>query len=115
LFLDGGGMLIDTPGMREVGMIGELDALDRAFGDVAAVVATCRFDDCRHEEDPGCAVTPALADGTLPAERWDSYVKLQRELAYQATREDPEKARAVRADWKQIHKDQRALYKHRRR
>jgi ribosome biogenesis GTPase len=115
LFLGGGGMLIDTPGMREVGMVGEIEALDRAFGDVAAVIAACRFDDCRHEEDPGCAVTAALADGALPAERWESYLKLQRELAYQATRDDPEKARAVRAGWKQIHKDQRAPYKHRRR
>jgi ribosome biogenesis GTPase len=115
LFLDGGGMLIDTPGMREVGLVGEQDALDRAFGDVARVVAACRFTDCRHEADPDCAVTAALAAGTLPAERWESYVKLQRELAYQATRDDPEKAGAVRAGWKQVHRDLRALYKHRRR
>lgn len=115
LFLDGGGMLIDTPGMREVGLVGEQEALDRAFGDVAAVVAACRFGDCRHEEDPDCAVTAALADGTLPADRWESYVKLQRELAFQATREDPDNARAARAGWKQARKDLRALQKHRRR
>ena len=96
LFLDGGGMLIDTPGMREVGLVGELDALDRAFGDVAAVTAACRFSDCRHAEDPDCAVTAALADGTLTAERWASYQKLQRELAFQATREDPDRARTRR-------------------
>jgi ribosome biogenesis GTPase len=115
LFLDGGGMLIDTPGMREVGLVGEQESLDRAFGDVAAVIAACRFGDCRHEEDPDCAVTAALADGTLPADRWESYVKLQRELAFQATREDPDKARAVRAGSKQVRKDLRALQKHRRR
>ena len=115
LFLDGGGMLIDTPGMREVGLVGEADALDRAFADVAAAAAACRFTDCRHEEDPDCAVAAALAAGTLPADRWESYRKLQRELAFQATREDPEQARAARAGAKQVHKDLRALYKHRRR
>jgi len=115
LFLDGGGMLIDTPGMREVGLVGEQDGLDRAFGDVAAVVAACRFGDCRHEHDPDCAVTAALADGSLPADRWESYVKLQRELAFQATREDPDTARAARAGWKHVHRDLRQASRHRRR
>jgi ribosome biogenesis GTPase len=101
--------------MREVGLVGEIDALDRAFADVAAVAVACRFTDCRHEEDPDCAVAAALADGTLSADRWESYRKLQRELAFQATREDPERARAARAGWKQVHKDLRALYRHRRR
>lgn len=111
LFLDGGGMLIDTPGMREVGLVGALDALDRAFADVAAVAAACRFTDCRHEEDPDCAVTAALADGTLPADRWESYVKLQGELALQATRDDPDRARGA----KQLPKELRAASRHRRR
>jgi ribosome biogenesis GTPase len=115
LFLDGGGMLIDTPGMREVGLVGDEDALDRAFGDVAAVLATCRFTDCRHEEDPGCAVGPALASGALPAERWESYRKLQRELAFQATRDDPQRAREQRGRTRQIQRDLRALYRQRRR
>jgi len=115
LFLGGGGMLIDTPGMREVGLVGEQDGLDRAFGDVAAVVAACRFGDCRHEQDPDCAVTAALADGSLPGDRWESYVKLQREIAFQATREDPDKARAARAGWKQVHRDLRQASRHRRR
>lgn len=115
LFLPGGGMVIDTPGMREVGLVGDGEGLERAFGDVAAVIAACRFADCRHEEDPGCAVTDALASGTLPAERWESYVKLQREIAFQATRDDPQLARNAKARRKQIHRDLRALDKHRRR
>lgn len=113
--LPGGGMIIDTPGMREVGLVGDGEGLDRAFGEVAALIAACRFSDCRHEDDPGCAVTAALASGALGAERWESYVKLQRELAFQATREDPRAARAEKARWKQVHKDLRALYKQRRR
>jgi ribosome biogenesis GTPase len=94
LFLPGGGMLIDTPGMREVGLVGGEDGLARAFADVAELAAACRFGDCRHESDPGCAVRDALADGALPSERWDSYRKLQREIGLQPTR--PEAARGPR-------------------
>jgi len=115
LVLPGGGMIIDTPGMREVGLVGDGEGLDRAFGDVASVIAACRFSDCRHEDDPGCAVGAALASGELGSERWESYVKLQREIAFQATREDPERARAAKSHWKQVHRDLREQYKHRRR
>jgi len=115
LLLDGGGMLIDTPGMREVGLVGDEAGLGRAFGDVTEVLAACRFSDCRHQTDPDCAVTAALASGALPAERWESYCKLQREIAYQATREDPQQARSAKAHAKQVHRDLRDLYKHRRR
>jgi len=113
--LPGGGMIIDTPGMREVGLVGDGEGLERAFGEVADLIAACRFSDCRHEDDPGCAVAAALASGMLGAERWESYVKLQRELSFQATRDDPRAARAEKARGKQLHKDLRALYKQRRR
>ena len=86
------------------------DALDRAFADVAAVAAACRFTDCRHEEDPDCAVTAALADGTLPADRWESYVKLQGELA---TRR---RARIRSGTWREAAPEgARAASRHRRR
>jgi ribosome biogenesis GTPase len=110
-----GGMIIDTPGMREVGLVGDGEGLDRAFGDVAEIVAACRFGDCGHAADPGCAVTTALDSGALPADRWESYLKLQRELAFQATRDDPRQARAVKAHRKQVHRDLRAHDKTRRR
>lgn len=88
VFVPGGGMIIDTPGMREVGLVGDEEGLARAFEDVAAVAARCRFTDCRHAGEPGCAVAAALASGELPAERWASYVKLKRELELQAVRDD---------------------------
>lgn len=113
--LHDGGMIIDTPGMREVGLVGDGDGLDRAFGEVSEILAACRFSDCGHGADPGCAVTAALASGALPADRWESYLKLQREIAFQATRDDPGHAREVKGHWKQVHRDLRAHYKTRRR
>ncbi len=79
LVLPGGGVVLDTPGIREL-QLWDAD-LGQAFGDVEEVAARCRFADCRHAREPGCAVRAALADGSLPADRWQSYVKLQRELA----------------------------------
>jgi ribosome biogenesis GTPase len=79
LVLPGGGVILDTPGMRELHLWD--GDLEQTFADVEQVAAGCRFSDCGHEREPGCAVRAALADGTLAAERWQSYVKLQRELA----------------------------------
>jgi ribosome biogenesis GTPase / thiamine phosphate phosphatase len=78
ILLPDGGVVLDTPGMRELHL---WDAdLEQTFGDVEAIAAECRFADCAHRSEPGCAVRAALDDGTLARERWDSYVKLQREL-----------------------------------
>jgi len=79
LVLPGGGVILDTPGMRELHLWD--GDLEQTFADVEQVAAGCRFSDCSHEREPGCAVRAALADGTLAADRWQSYVKLQRELA----------------------------------
>jgi ribosome biogenesis GTPase len=79
LVLPGGGVVLDTPGMREL-QLWDAD-LGQTFGDVEEVARRCRFGDCRHGREPGCAVRAALADGTLAADRWASYAKLQRELA----------------------------------
>jgi ribosome biogenesis GTPase / thiamine phosphate phosphatase len=79
ILLPGGGIVLDTPGLREL-QLWDAD-LEHTFGDVEALARECRFNDCAHGREPGCAVRVALADGTLPRERWDSYVKLQRELA----------------------------------
>jgi ribosome biogenesis GTPase len=78
LVLPGGGVILDTPGMREL-QLWEAD-LGQTFGDVEEIASQCKFSDCSHGSEPGCAVREALADGTLPHERWQSYVKLQREL-----------------------------------
>ena len=78
--LPGGGLIVDNPGMREVHLWVADDGFDEAFADIAELAASCRFADCSHEVEPGCAVREALADGRLSAERWHSYHELRREL-----------------------------------
>ena len=84
LLLESGVMVIDTPGMRELGMWEAEEGLGEAFADVEQYFGRCRFSDCRHESEPGCAVKAAIACGELPAARWESYRKLQRESRYSA-------------------------------
>jgi ribosome biogenesis GTPase len=80
LVLPGGGIVIDTPGMREL----QLDSanLSRAFEDVEELAERCRYSDCTHTAEPGCAVRRAVEDGELPEERLESYRKLQKEMGY---------------------------------
>jgi ribosome biogenesis GTPase len=78
IVLAGGGVILDTPGIREL-QLWDAD-LEQTFGDVEEIARRCRFSDCAHESEPGCAIREALADGSLSEERWHSYVKLQREL-----------------------------------
>lgn len=80
--LSGGGVMVDTPGLRELALWEADEGLSRTFADVEALAAACRFRDCRHESEPGCAVREAVARGELPEDRLLSYRKLQRELAY---------------------------------
>jgi ribosome biogenesis GTPase / thiamine phosphate phosphatase len=94
VLLPGGGLLLDTPGMRELQLWAGEDSLDGAFQDVAELAADCRFADCAHDREPGCGVRAALADGSLPAERWESYRKLQRELRALEVR----RSKALRAE-----------------
>lgn len=79
--LPSGGCLIDTPGMRELKLTGEEDLAEGGFADVEAVAAACRFRDCRHGAEPGCAVRAAIEAGTLDPARFAHYAKLQGELA----------------------------------
>ena len=100
--LPGGALVIDTPGMRELQLWVADDALEETFDDVTSLFAHCRFSDCTHESEPGCAVKAALADGTLPPERWDSYLKLEAELAYLERRLDKRAAAEERKRWKTL-------------
>jgi ribosome biogenesis GTPase len=88
VLLPGGALLLDTPGMRELQLWADESALDETFADVAALAEECRFTDCAHGSEPGCAVRAALADGSLPQVRWESYRKLQRELRALAVKQD---------------------------
>ncbi len=80
LLLPQGGIVIDTPGMRELGV--ESGEFSQSFADIEALAAQCRFDDCRHGAEPGCAVKQALETGALDARRWANYQKLRREARY---------------------------------
>ena len=82
VLLPNGGLVIDTPGMRELQLWGEEDDLQAVFADIEELTASCRFRDCRHESEPGCAVQEALNTGELDADRFISYSKLLRELAH---------------------------------
>jgi ribosome biogenesis GTPase len=79
--LPGGGLVVDNPGMRELHLWLAADGLDEAFEDVVELETQCKFSDCRHEGEPGCAIAAALADGRLEPERWRSYRELRQELA----------------------------------
>jgi ribosome biogenesis GTPase len=105
--LPNGGVLIDTPGMRGVGMYDVGEGLDRTFADIDALTERCRFTDCTHDSEPGCAVLAAIESGELPRRRLDSYRKLLKEARWIASRED-HRIRAERArEWKMIHKEMR--------
>ncbi len=106
--LPDGSALIDTPGLRAVGVVGDADSVDEAFAEIARLAEGCRFRDCAHASEPGCAVLAALDNGTLPARRLESWQKLQREVAYQARRGDARLAAQERSRWKAIAKAQRA-------
>jgi ribosome biogenesis GTPase / thiamine phosphate phosphatase len=80
VILPSGALLVDTPGMREIGMLEDADALREAFADVAELASGCRFRDCRHDDEPGCAVTAAAQRGALDPPRLASYRKLRAEL-----------------------------------
>ncbi|WP_081861576.1 ribosome small subunit-dependent GTPase A [Cellulomonas sp. HZM] len=103
--LPGGACLIDTPGIRGIGLVADDDALEHTFSDVVALAGTCRFADCEHRGEPGCAVLAAIAAGDLPQRRLDSWRKLAREAAYQARRVDSRLAAQERARWKQVTKE----------
>lgn len=110
--LPNGALVIDTPGMREFGVVAEDDApLQDSFTDVTDLMTECKFSNCRHEREPGCAITAAMADGALDPARWAAYRKLERELAFVARRDNPELEAVERKKWKQIHKAQKARYK----
>ncbi|WNB91639.1 ribosome small subunit-dependent GTPase A [Bacillus sp. NEB1478] len=102
LVLDSGGILIDTPGMRELQLWEGDSSLSQSFQDVESIADQCRFRDCSHNNEPGCAVQSAIETGDLDEDRYNSYLKLQREMAYFARKEDQKLALAERAKWKKI-------------
>ncbi|WP_179815936.1 ribosome small subunit-dependent GTPase A [Allostreptomyces psammosilenae] len=104
----GGGVLIDTPGLRGVGLYDSADGLRQVFAEIAELATGCRFGDCGHQGEPGCAVLAAVEDGTLARRRLDSYRKLLREEEWIASRSDARLRAERERQWKVIHKSVRA-------
>jgi ribosome biogenesis GTPase / thiamine phosphate phosphatase len=108
IVLPGGALLVDTPGLREIQLwAGEEEGLHRAFDDVARLAVGCRFRDCRHRGEPGCAVLAAVAAGGLSEERLASHRKLEAELRHLAVKADLGLEAEQKAKWRSIHKAQR--------
>lgn len=104
--LPDGSFVIDTPGLRSIGLA-SVEGLDQVFSEIGALAESCRFADCAHQAEPGCAVLAAIDAGTLPARRLDSYRKLLREAAYQERRGNARLAATERARWKALNKPMR--------
>jgi ribosome small subunit-dependent GTPase A len=102
--LPGGGMLVDTPGMRELGLYDDAEGVDTAYADVASLAAECRFRDCGHRSEPGCAVAAALDDGRLDPARYSAWRKLQAEAHRQLLRVDARARAAEKARLRSFHR-----------
>jgi len=112
IMLPGGGVVIDTPGIREL-QLWDSGGLDEAFADVEELAATCRFTDCSHNTEPGCAVKAALESGVLAVPRYESWLKLQRELRAIAVRSDARLRREEKRKWQLRVRDARTRIRHR--
>jgi ribosome biogenesis GTPase len=113
IVLPGGGMIIDTPGLREIQVLGDHSSLAQTFADVSRYAMECAFRDCRHVSEPGCAVLAAIDDGLLDDVRLKSFRKLQREMEFAERRTDRAAQIENKRKWKQIHKQNRKRMKER--
>ena len=111
--LPGGALLIDTPGMRELQPWADGEAVTAAFDDIADLASGCRFADCAHDREPGCAVTAAVASGRLDPDRLANYRHLAREAAFEERKRDKAAAAELKRKWKQLHQAHRAMYRDR--
>ena len=102
--LKSGALMIDNPGLREVGIGTASAGIDETFPDILELAPGCRFSDCRHEQEPGCAVQEAVTDGTLSASRLDNFHRLVRELAFEQDKAEIGLVRSERKRWKGIAK-----------
>ena len=113
--LPGGALLIDTPGMRELQPWVEESAIAETFDDIAELAGGCRFSDCAHQTEPGCAVTAAVARGELSADRLEHFRHLGREIAFEERKRDKSAAAAEKRRWKKMHQAAKAMYRDRER
>lgn len=109
ILLPSGSLLLDTPGMRELQLWSDDDALEKGFSDIEEIAAQCRFSDCKHESEPGCAVIKAAENGALPQERFQNYKKLTSELSFLERKTDSRANLQEKKKWKGISKERRRL------
>jgi ribosome biogenesis GTPase len=100
--LPGGGVIVDTPGLRGLKLWDHGEGSTSTFADIDELAAGCKFNDCRHESEPGCAVLAAIADGTIRRQRLDDWRKLQRELEFQRSKQDQRLAAQRKRRWKKV-------------
>ncbi|HSR49522.1 MAG TPA: ribosome small subunit-dependent GTPase A [Acidobacteriota bacterium] len=114
LLLPRGGLLLDTPGMRELQLWDSREGLNETFEDILELARECRFRDCAHDQEPGCAVRQSLRRGEIDVQRLESYRRLLREQRYQATRQDESLKLKEKQRVKKLHKKYRKIIAHRR-
>jgi ribosome biogenesis GTPase len=102
--LPNGALIIDTPGMRELQLLADNSSLEKSFDEIAGLAKMCSFRDCTHIVEPGCAVLAALQTGELSAERYESYLKLQKEIRHHQIEQDIHLQKKEKNRWKAIHK-----------
>lgn len=111
--LRGGALLIDTPGIRELQLWTDEESVTAAFDDIGQLAQSCRFSDCAHTTEPGCAVLEGVNRGTLSADRLENYRRLLREAAFEERKRDKAAAANTKRRWKQVHKEARVFYRDR--
>jgi ribosome biogenesis GTPase len=111
IIIPSGGMVIDTPGMREIQVWGDETGLKQAFDDIEELAKNCRFKNCAHETEPGCAVQEAELNGSLESKRLENYLKLKKEFAYLSDRQTTKASAIEKARWKTISKDAKKIKK----
>jgi ribosome biogenesis GTPase len=108
--LPSGGLIMDTPGMRELQVVSSEESLAESFADIEVLASQCHFGDCSHASEPGCMIQSELAAGALDPFRWRSYQKLQREIRRLEIKDDIHAMLAEKARWKKVHKNIRDKY-----
>jgi len=102
IFMPSGGMIMDNPGMREIQLWADEEGLKETFKDIEELAQNCRFNDCQHENEPNCAVKEAIEDGSLDNDRYNSYIKLKKELWYLEESKHKSSRQIEKAKWEKI-------------
>jgi ribosome biogenesis GTPase / thiamine phosphate phosphatase len=113
LLLPSGGIIIDTPGLREIQLWGGEEGIQDGFEDIIELGSQCRFRDCKHDTEPGCAVKQALENGTLDAGRYESFLKLKREISFHDQRNLIGSQRTEKERWKKVSKQIKTKFRNR--